>query len=473
MSPQTVQRFLAPHRVPGATRSLGFDVLSSYALGRGHLLSERAVGHGGYTGTSLWIDPERDLFVLLLSNRVHVGPKGTIHPLASALADLAVRAVAAGRDGQTRVGIDVMKEERFARVRGRNVAMLTHMPARDRSGLSSLDALARTPDVTLKVILSPEHGLLGRAEGKVASGSVLGVPVHSLFGRTRKPTPQMLAGVDTIVIDLVDVGTRFYTYLATALRVLEVAAELDLTVILLDRPNPLDGMHVEGPVSEPRFKSFVNYHPLPLRHGLSAGELLRLLARARDVHARLHVVRVEGWQRKQLFRETGLTWHAPSPNLATPEQALLYPAVGLVEGTNLSVGRGTDRAFAVVGAPFIDGNQLADALTRHELKGVSVARTSFRPRVGPYAGELLPGVEFVLTDPHAFSAAQTGLALAASLRALYPRDWDVSRLPRMVANDGVMDLLMADAPLAELVRASHSNLESFQALRMKVQLYAD
>ena len=473
MTPATVARFLAPHRVPGATRSLGFDVLSPYAHGRGRSLSDTAVGHGGYTGTSLWIDPERDLFVLLLSNRVHVGPRGTIHPLASSLADLASRAVAKPADGRTRVGIDVLKEESFARLRGRNVAVLSHMPARDARGLSSLGILARTPEVMLKAILSPEHGLLGRAEGRVANGSALGVPMYSLFGRARKPTAQMLAGVDTIVVDLVDVGTRFYTYMATALRVLEAAAEQDLEVVLLDRPNPLDGVHVEGPISEPRFESFVNYYPLPLRHGLSAGELLRLLARARGIDARLHVVKVEGWLRRQWFPETGLTWHAPSPNLPSPAQTMLYPAVGLIEGTNLSVGRGTPRAFSVVGAPFIDSEQLARALVRLELPGVRVSRTSFRPRVGPYAGELLPGVAFELTDPHVFSATATGLGLAAALRALYPRDWDAARLPLLVANQAVLERLQAGALLPELVRASQDNLQSFQQLRMQAQLYAE
>ncbi|HEX6244769.1 MAG TPA: serine hydrolase, partial [Polyangiales bacterium] len=384
LSAASVERLLAPRRLDGAVRSVGFDVQSTYSLARPLNMSVRAVGHGGYTGTSIWIDPERDAFVILLSNRVHKGPQGTIHPLASAVGDLAMRALRRAEQPGLRLGVDVLEEERFARVRGRTLAVLSHLPARDAGGKSSLGALVEAPQVAVKAAFSPEHGLSAQSEGAVQHGSLRKLPVYSLFGATRRPSPQMLSGVETVVIDLVDVGTRFYTYMATALAVCEAAGELGIDVMLLDRPNPLDGVHVEGPLSQADYASFVNYHPLPLRHGMTAGELLGLLIRARGLGTRLHVVKLEGWRPSQWYGETGLTWHAPSPNLRSAEQALLYPAVGLVEGTNVSVGRGTNHAFEVLGAPFVDGDALARALEQQALRGVRVAATRVRPRGGPY-----------------------------------------------------------------------------------------
>jgi uncharacterized protein YbbC (DUF1343 family) len=474
LSERSVAAFLAPRRVSGATRTLGFDVNSAYALGRGRLMSKSAVGHGGYTGTSLWLDPEHDLFVVLLSNRVHVGAKGSIHPLASALADLALRATAPPQASQApipvRVGIDVLEAEAFARIRGRKVALLTHLPARDAHGDPTLNAIARAPNVTLKAIFSPEHGLAANAEGKVASATVLGVPVHSLFGRTRKPSAAMLAGVDSVVVDLVDVGTRFYTYMATLLATLEAAAELGIDVVLLDRPNPLDGVHVEGPLSEPSYRSFVNYHPLPLRHGMTAGELARLLVAQRALPVQLHVVQVEGWQRAAWFDQTGLTWHPPSPNLGTSAQALLYPAVGLVEGTNVSVGRGTPRAFSVVGAPFVDGEALANAIEAHAVPGVVVRATHFRPKLGPHGGALLPGVAFEVTQPGLFSATRLGFSLIAALRALYPQAWDTTRLAQLLARAETVQLLLDGAPLEAAVESANGGLPAFMAAREQALL---
>jgi uncharacterized protein YbbC (DUF1343 family) len=474
LSEQSVAALLAPQRLAGATRALGFDVQSSYALGRGQLMSARAVGHGGYTGTSLWLDPERDLFVVLLSNRVHVGPKGSIHPLASAVADLALRAAQpSATPAALRSGIDVLQEEAFARLRGRRVALLTHLAARDARGTPTLDLVARAPRLTLRVLFSPEHGLEGKAEGKIADSTARGVPVHSLFGRTRKPTVAMLADVDCVVIDLVDVGTRFYTYMATALAVIEAAAERGLDVVLLDRPNPIDGVHVEGPLSEPSYHSFVNYHPLPLRHGMTAGELARLLVAQRGLAVRLHVVAVEGWRRSQWFGELGLAWHAPSPNLASPAQALLYPAIGLVEGTNLSVGRGTPEAFRVLGAPFVNGDALARAIEAHAPPAVRVRATRFRPQVGPYAGTQLPGVAFEVDAPAAFSATHLGFGVIAALHTLYPREWDSARLDQLVAHSESLRLLLSGAPLDAALRSANAGLETFMRDREQALLHTE
>lgn len=468
---QVVAQLLDVEPVPGARRTLGFDAESPYAHGRGTLLSAHAVGHGGYTGTSLWLDPARDLFVVLLSNRVHAGPRGTIHPLASSVADIAVRALSRESPRGPRVGIDVLAGEAFARLRGRKVALLTHLAARDQRDRSTLDRLAAAPGLKLQVVLTPEHGLAGDQEGPVASRPVHGLTVHSLFGKTRRPTPEMLDDVDTVVIDLVDVGTRFYTYMATALATIEVASTLDLPVFLLDRPNPLDGVHVEGPVSEPAFASFVNYAPLPLRHGMTAGELARLLHHERGLRGRLHIVRVEGWDRTRWAGSLGRAWHPPSPNLKTPEQALLYPAIGLVEGTNLSVGRGGTRAFRVVGAPFVDARLLTQALREETLCGVEVEATRFRPSRGPHHGARVGGIALHVSDPGCFSAARTGMALIRALFRLCSGSWDTTRLDRMVANRATMHLLEAGAPQDAIEASWRESLQAFEQRRRAFLLY--
>jgi len=483
LSAETVRTFIAP-RATG--RTLGFDVNTGYSDARGKLFSPRAFGHGGYTGTSLWIDPERDLFVVLLSNRVHVGPAGTIHPLASSVGDLAASAFDREKQGvlALQAGIDVLGEEAFARVRGRRIALLTHAAARDRQGQSSLDRLTQTPSVVVRRILSPEHGLASDREGHVASSvyrvkaapdsgaqAPVDIPVRSLFGKERKPRADALRDVDLVVIDLVDVGARFYTYMATALLTLEAAAEAGLPVMVLDRPNPIDGVHVEGPISEPAFESFVNYHPLPLRHGMTAGELLRFLAHARGVAVQLEVVRMRGYRRDMSFDETGLTWRAPSPNLQRPDQALLYPAVALVEGTNVSVGRGTPQAFEVIGAPFIDPVRLSEALTESGLDFVRFSPTRFTPRVGPYAGIRIPGVKLEVVDRKAYLAAPLGLALAQALVALFPTQWDAARLDRMLAHAATVQGVIAQTPTSQLMQGWTDELEVFSRLRNDALLY--
>lgn len=472
MKRDTVAAMIASHEVDHAVRTTGgWDVTSSLAHGRGLLFSARAFGHGGYTGTSLWIDPERDLYVVFLSNRVHAA-HGDIHPLVSSIGDIAVRALFSPAHERPSAGIDVLRDEAYARLRDRSIALLTHDAARDREGIGTLDRLAAAPRVTLRAILTPEHGLTGRHEGKVRHQHERnGVPVYSLYGDTRRPTPEMLTKVDTIVIDLVDVGTRFYTYMATVLATLEVAGDLDLPVVLLDRPNPLDGIQVEGPVSEDVFHSFVNYHPLPLRHGMTAGELARFLQAERAIPVRLSVLRVEGWDRQQGSLDLDTPWYPPSPNLTSKMQTLLYPAVGLIEGTNVSVGRGTTRAFAVVGAPFIDGKKLSRLLRREAIPGVSVRATRFRPRVGPYAHRTISGVALSIDDRTRYRAAHTGLALIRALAAHGGTHWDATRLAKLLAHRPTLELLSQGASLSEIQASWAPELARFERRRTRALLY--
>ncbi len=472
LSPATVRSWIA-RRPLG--RTLGFDANTGYSDAKGKLFSSRAIGHGGYTGTSLWIDPARDLFVVLLSNRVHAGPKGTIHPLASAVADLAAEAQDREhiQNGKLETGIDVLASQAFARLRGPAIALLTHEAARDSQGRSTLDLLTREPGIIVRAILAPEHGLQSDREGHVADARFgeRQIAVHSLFGKKRRPSAEMLAGMGLIVIDLVDVGARFYTYMATALATIEAASAAHIPVMVLDRPNPIGGIQVEGPMSELAFASFVNYHPLPLRHGMTAGELLQWLVRERGLSVDLEVVRMRGYRRDMLFSDTGLTWSPPSPNLKRAEQALLYPAVALLEGTNVSVGRGTKEAFEVIGAPFVDGAELSAALSALNLAGVRISPTRFTPRVGPYAGTRIPGVKLTLQDPRAFLAAPLGLALLQTMADLYPEQWDASRLDRMLANASTLAGLRAHKPTAQLISAWQTDLEKFAKSRNDMLLY--
>ncbi len=471
----TVDMWLKPVAIHDTTRTLGFDVQSNHAHGKGTLMSSRAVGHGGYTGTQLWIDPERDLFVILLTNRVHAGPQGTIHPLSGSITDLCVATVDHERESLPRVlvGIDVLEAEAFARVRGKRLALLTHQAARNRRGVTTLDRLLAAPQVHVRAVLAPEHGLSSNREGHVghARYGERQIPVFSLFGKTRRPAPHMLSGVELVVIDLVDVGTRFYTYMSTALATLEAAAELNIPVMLLDRPNPIGADTVEGPVSEPDFESFVNYHPLPLRHGMTPGELLGFLSRERGLGTPLEVVRMLGYRRDARFPELGLTWYPPSPNLLRYEQALLYPGTAIVEGTNVSVGRGTARAFEVIGAPFIDGEALAREISAFPLEGVRVAATHFTPRIGPYAGQRVAGVSFEVSTPERFSAVKLGLAVARALHRLYPDTWESSRLAKMVAHGETAAAVLSDVAPDQLFALWQAELSEFESARAQVLLY--
>ena len=372
LSESAVAAMTQAARVGAAQRALGWDVHSVYSRLRGTSLSERAFGHGGHTGTSLWIDPGRDLFVLLLSNRVHPDGKGNVIGLAGEIADAAVRAFGQ-RDARCQSpaprvlpGIDVLREGGYALLQGKRVGLLSHLAARSSDGVPTLDLIARAPGVTLAAIFSPEHGLSGRREGVIASSaqSPQGAPVYSLFGPNRRPTPDMLKGLDVLVVDLVDVGTRFYTYMSTLRELLRAAGEHKLPVIVLDRPNPLGGVLVEGPVLDPDVRSFVNHYALPIRHGLTAAELAALMNAEQRFGATLEVVEARGLRREIAFERSGLRWWPPSPNLGSADAALLYPGVGLLEASNVSVGRGTKQPFEVVGAPFVRERGAARAAAR-------------------------------------------------------------------------------------------------------------
>ncbi len=464
---ETLRAFTAPERAGRTVRALGWN-------------AERggAYGHGGFTGTALWIDPQAGAFLVFLSNRVHPDGSGDVRPLVRTLRRMASEA--ASRAGPpppegapVLLGVDALRRDGFRRLAGARVGLVTNVSGRARDGARTLDLLHAAPGVTVVAVFAPEHGLSADREGHVRSGrdARTDLPVHSLFGETRRPTAEQLDGVDTLVFDIQDVGVRFYTYMSTMLRAMEAAAERDLRFVVLDRPNPLGGERVEGPVLEDELRSFVNYHALPVRHGMTPGELARMLNEERDVGARLEVVEVEGWRRAMYWEDTGLAWVPPSPNLREPPQVLLYPAVALLEGTNVSVGRGTDRPFEVVGAPWMDAEAIVRRLAEERLAGVRVEPTAFVPRAGPHRRRRCNGVRLEVTDRDAYRPVRTGLALARALRAEHADRWDPERLALLVGSRRTADAAVAGEPLDGIAAAWEPELARFRAVRARYLAY--
>jgi len=479
LGPRTVTLMMTPLTLPGSRtrRALGWEVDAPAAV-RGIHASPASFGHTGFTGTALWIDPPTDTFVVFLSNRVHPDGTGDLSGLRGAAISAAGRAVLDGPDPEpgdpavtVRTGVEVLEQMAFAPVWGRRVGLVTNQTGRDREGRRTADLL-RQGGARLQALFSPEHGLTGTAEGPiaVATDAASGLPVHSLYGTTLRPTPPMLRGLDLLLFDLQDVGTRFYTYITTLGYVLEAAALEGLPVVVLDRPNPVTGRIVEGPVLDPNLTSFTAYHPLPIRHGMTVGELARLFNDERGTGATLTVIPVRGWKREQWFDETGLPWVNPSPNIRSLTAATLYPAVGLLEAANVSVGRGTELPFEVLGAPWINGEALAAALTALDLPGVRFVPTQFTPRASVYKGEACQGVRILLTDRETFRAVRTGLEIAATLHRLYPGTFLLEKVQQLLGNRAAMEWLRRGDGRAA-AGADGEALEAFLRVRERYLLY--
>lgn len=491
LSPASVAKMLAPHDVPGGIRALGFDMQTGYSSNRGTTLSRRAVGHGGYTGTSMWIDPEQDLFVIFLSNRVHPDGKGQVNPLAGAIGTLVGRVLGhagqdagAGGDGPLVLGIDALAADGFARLRGLRFALLTNDSARTKTGERTTDVLAARVDLRMVGLLSPEHGLAANRDEKIADDvdRKTGLPVFSLYGgalgaRTGRPAgPRAVTlpkDIDAVVVDLPDVGARFFTYASTLHATMRAAAERGLRLFVLDRPNPLGATVLAGPMLKPVEMSPVNHHPLPIRHGMTLGEMAEMMNADEHLGLRLEVVRMRNYGRSAYLDETGVAWSPPSPNLRKLEQAILYPAVALVEATNVSVGRGTETPFEVVGAPWIDGELLARELSSLKLGGVSFRATTFTPNANPHARKACQGVRVRLVDRAAFEPVRTGIAIALGLRKLFPKRWVAERLHGMIGDPAVTAAILDGKSLAAIEALYKADLEAFAAKRSKYLLYPE
>ena len=490
LAPLTIARMTAPATPPDIPdrRGLGWDIDSRYSANRGDLFSARSFGHTGFTGTSMWLDPLSETIVVFLSARVHPDGGGNVTALRGRVATLAAAAIigapldvvrTARFDDQHPVrvatGIDVLRDEGFARLRGKRVGLLTNQTGRARDGVSTIDLLHEAPDVDLRVLLSPEHGIRGDLDTAVASSrdTRTALPIHSLYGETRRPTSAMLQGLDVLVVDLQDAGARFYTYATTMAYAMEAAAGRGITVVVLDRPNPITGAAVEGPLldDDPAARGFTGYFSMPVRHGMTLGELARLFDQERDLGTDLEVVPMRGWRRVFWFDETGLAWVNPSPNLRSLNQATLYPGIGAIEGTNLSVGRGTDTPFEQVGAPWIDGTRLAAALNARGLPGVRFYPVSFTPRSSTYAGQECGGIFQVITDRRRLRPVRTGLEIAAALHRLYPGEFELAAAARLLGSRAALDRLRSGEDPAVVAADWAEGEAAWRELRAPYLLY--
>lgn len=499
LAPSSLAAMFAPQTYPAAPpRGLGWRLEAPLAANRAALPPLAVASHLGYTGTGLWLDPLSGVYVVILSSRLHPDGQGdaaqlrarVIAAVAAALGPQSAAAVAAQRPAlaarvapyvpkavaaPVRSGIDVLAADGFAPLRGLRVGLLTNRSGVDGAGRRTIDVLAAAPDVGLTAIFSPEHGLAGNREGRVAddTDARTGLPVYSLYGASRRPGAAMLDGLDAVVVDLQDVGVRFYTYASTLAYVMEAAAERGLQVFVLDRPNPLTAAVVQGPLLDAERRSFTGYWPLPLRHGLTLGEFARLFRAEAAVDVRLTVIPMQGYRRGLWFDDTGLPWLPPSPNLTSLAATVLYPGVGLVEGAEVSVGRGTEAPFEQLGAPWIDGRRLAAELEGLALPGLRFVAAEFTPVASRYAGEPCHGVRIEVVDRDALDAPALGVALAATLHRLYPQHFSLDKVLGNLGSAATLDAIRSGRPPAEIVAGWDAEIAEFRARARPFLLYGD
>jgi uncharacterized protein YbbC (DUF1343 family)/CubicO group peptidase (beta-lactamase class C family) len=512
LSPLGVATMTQPRAVSetGGARGLGWDIATSFSSNKGDLFPLGSFGHTGFTGTSLWIDPATKAFVVFLSNRVHPDGKGDVGPLrgrvasivASAITDAtpeearAEASVAAAEllasvarlnatnarastvssepsDAQVLTGIDVLERNGFKQLNGMRIGLVTNQTGRDASGRATIDVLANAAGVKLVALFSPEHGIRGLADEKVSDtkDERTGLPIYSLYGETRRPKPEQLKDLDAIVFDIQDVGTRFYTYISTLGYVLEEAAGAKLPVFVLDRPNPINGLAVEGPLADSDKPSFTAYHAIPVRHGMTVGELARLYNEERKIGADVRVIKMENWRRAMWFDATGLTWVNPSPNMRSLTEATLYPGIGLLETTNVSVGRGTDTPSEVVGAPWIDAQKLASYLNARQIAGARFVPVRFTPKSSVYKDEECGGVNIVVTDRATLHSVKLGIEIAVALRDFYASTWKMDNFTRLLTSADAWARLKRGESADSIVRSWVTSLEEFRRTRSRVLLY--
>lgn len=371
-------------------------------------------------------------------------------------------------------GIDVLAANDFAALAGARVGLITNHTGVARDGRSTIRILNEATDVKLVRIFSPEHGIEGKLDVPVIGDDTeagTGIPVVSLYGESRRPTARMLAGIDTLVFDIQDIGTRFYTYISTMGNAMRAAADHDIRFVVLDRPDPINGSDVAGPVLDDGLQSFVGFHTLPVRHGMTVGELAGLFKAEVGLDLDLTVVRMQGWHRADWFDETGLAWINPSPNMRSLTEALLYPGIGLLETTNLSVGRGTATPFEVIGAPWLDGASFAHSLNEAGLPGVVFAAIAFTPDGSTFANEACGGVRVTVTDRERFEPLTTGFTIARQLLSDYPDAWDTGHYLRLLGNAAALAALLDAADVAGIKAAYRPGLDAFIERRKAYLLY--
>jgi uncharacterized protein YbbC (DUF1343 family) len=377
-------------------------------------------------------------------------------------------------EGYVLAGIDVLERARFKPLAGRNIGLITNQTGINRQGISTIQLLHDAAKVRLVAIFSPEHGLFGKLDIPLIGNSedpLTGIRVFSLYGSTRIPTPDMLAGIDTLVFDIQDIGTRFYTYISTMGHAMQAAADNRIPFVVLDRPNPINGVTVSGPVLDEGRQSFVGFHRLPVRHGMTTGELARMFKAELQLDLELDVVAMEAWDRSAYFDSTGLKWINPSPNMRNLTEAILYPGIGLLETTNLSVGRGTAAPFERFGAPWLDGDLLAAELNALDLPGVLFQPLDFTPESSKFRGEICRGVSIAIVDRERFEPVRTGLEIARQLRRLYPDEWEIEAYDRLLGSAAVLEAIRQLRPYAEIETIFDDELRKFMQRRSQHLLY--
>jgi len=515
LSPEAVIKMTSPETPPSAPvlRGFGWDIDSPFSSNRGDLLPVGSYGHTGFTGTSLWIDPTTQTYIILLTNAVHPRGKGNAIGLRVKVATEVTAALnltagekealrlqsitgyneaftaarrMSARNGAVKNGIDVLEEHGFDVLKApagaapeakRHIGLVTNQTGLNASGKRTIDVLAQAPGVSLDAIFSPEHGVSGTLDTTDINNSkdaATGVPVYSVYGGSdaaRRPSVDVLKNLDTIVFDIQDAGVRFYTYETTLGYFLEAAAKAGIEMIVLDRPNPITGSFVQGPPADAGHESFTNYWTLPVRHGMTVGELAKMFNAERGINAKLTVVNMEGWQRGDWFDSTGLEWINPSPNLRSVTAAALYPGVGLIEGTNVSVGRGTDSPFELLGAPWMKSKELAAYLNARGIAGVRFVPMTFTPTSSNYSGQGCQGVNIVLTDRNGFDAPELGIELAAALHKLYPSDFKIEKMQGLLVNQAAYDALVAGQDPRRIAQDWMKEVAKLGKLREKYLIY--
>ncbi|MGO9621285.1 MAG: serine hydrolase [Desulfobaccales bacterium] len=495
LSKEAVAAMRQPQSIPGSStrRGLGWDIRSPYSRIFNAAFPAGSFGHTGYTGTSIWVDPRSRTYLIILTNRLHPGGKGEVKALRAKIAAVVAAAVPMGppaaaaaldglsmgghgqADGPDRVrpGIEVLAASGFAPLVGKNVGVLTNHTGVDGARRSTLSRLLQAPGVRVRAIFSPEHGLSGSLDERVPSGRdpASGLPVYSLYGEVKRPTAQMLRGLDALVYDIQDVGARYYTYITTMAYAMEAAAAAGLDFYVLDRPDPISAAVVQGPLLDPDLCSFIGYCSLPVRYGMTPGELARLFNGERAIGAKLHVVPMQGYHREAWFDETGLPWVSPSPNLRSLAQAILYSGVGLVESANVSVGRGTATPFEVIGAPWVVGDRLARYLNGRQLPGIAFEPVAFVPNASPYRGQRCQGVRLRLVDRQALDTPALGVEIASALYRLYPGKFQLDQTLSMVGSRQVLQALKRGDDPREIQRRWQPGLAAFSRRRAQYLLY--
>lgn len=511
LSRSAIAKMSSPQQPVNATvlRGLGWDIDSPFSTNRGELLPVGSFGHTGFTGTSLWIDPVTDTYIVLLTNAVHPrGGKSTVS-LRSKVATAVVQALdltvteqdklrmaritgynelmpaarrILARNGEVKNGIDVLEADGFRELHADanhpvKVGLVTNQTGIDAHGERTADVLAHAPGVRLTAILSPEHGIAGKLDTTVIGNSedqATGVPIYSVYGDSdakRRPSSAALEGLDVIVFDIQDIGSRFYTYETTLGYFLEAAAKAGKEIVVLDRPNPIGGAFVQGPVADAGRESFVSYWQTPVRHGMTMGELAKMFNAERAIGAKLTVVPMQGWIRGDWFDSTGELWVNPSPNMRSLTEAALYPGIGMIEASNISVGRGTDTPFELVGAPWVNPVDLAKYLNARQIAGVRFIPIEFTPDSTEYLHQKCGGVQIEVTDRNLLDAPELGIEFVAALRALYPDSYKVAGLDALMVNKASLDAIGAGQDPRRVAEEWRDGLERFEALRAKYLVY--